>query len=148
LINRSEDIALLVDQQWFSRYPYDNRLEFSTEFFERFRSYGVTAKPPMHLLTSSIHVNGAYICIMELHKRKSDDIIINTVLSPGQIVFGRDMIINATYLARWKYIQSKRQSHFRTNNINENQSRNPHQYVTDEAQGPPFLSKTLTQMVP
>jgi hypothetical protein len=48
---RSEDIALLVDQNWFCRYPrpriaiFDNGTEFSYEFLELLRSYGVTAKP-------------------------------------------------------------------------------------------------------
>jgi hypothetical protein len=48
---RSEDIALLVDQQWFCRYPrpraaiFDNGPEFSSEFLELLSSYGVIAKP-------------------------------------------------------------------------------------------------------
>jgi hypothetical protein len=48
---KSEDIALLVDQNWLCRYPrpriamFDNGSEFSTEFCELLQSYGVIAKP-------------------------------------------------------------------------------------------------------
>jgi hypothetical protein len=61
---------------------------------------------------------------MELHKRQFDDTTINAVLqsvayglcftyhfslaaSPGQIIFGQDMIINAVYLAKWKDLQRR-----------------------------------------
>ena len=48
--------------------------------------------------------------------------------SPGQLVFGRDMIINATYLANWKFIKSKQQSQTIKNNLRENASRSDHEY--------------------
>ena len=48
---KSEDIALLVDSEWFNRYPrpirciHDNGTEFTgEEFQELLRSYGVKAK--------------------------------------------------------------------------------------------------------
>jgi hypothetical protein len=47
----SEDITLLVDQNWLCRYLrpriaiFDNGSEFSFEFLELLQSYGVTAKP-------------------------------------------------------------------------------------------------------
>ena len=83
---------------------------------------------------------------MELNKRKFDDTTINAVLqnvayglrstyhsslaaSPGQIIFGRDMIINAVYLANWKDLQTRRSIHIRHNNTRENKSRVPHDYA-------------------
>ena len=88
---------------------------------------------------------GDAIRSMELHKRKFDDISINAILqnvayglratyhssltaSPSQIVFGRDMIINAVYLTNWKDITQKRRAQIRHNNVNENKSRIPFQY--------------------
>jgi hypothetical protein len=68
---------------------------------------------------------------MELHKRKYDDTTVNAILqnvayglratyhsslaaSPSQVIFGRDMIINAIYLANWKDLQARRQTQVRT----------------------------------
>jgi transposase InsO family protein len=48
---KSEDIALIVDKNWFCRYPrpriaiFENGSEFSFEFLELLRNYGVTPKP-------------------------------------------------------------------------------------------------------
>jgi hypothetical protein len=47
---KSEDIAMLVDQNWLCRYPrpnvaiFDNGSEFSSEFLELLQSYGIKAK--------------------------------------------------------------------------------------------------------
>jgi hypothetical protein len=82
---------------------------------------------------------------MELHTRKFDDITINAILqnvayglratyhssltaSPCQLAFGRDMIINAIYLANWKDISNRRRTQIHKNNMNENKSRIPHEY--------------------
>ena len=48
--------------------------------------------------------------------------------SPGQIVFGRDMIHNIEYRANWKYIQTRKQKLIDTNNNKENRSRISHEY--------------------
>ena len=48
---RSEDISMIIDQEWFSRYPrprvaiFDNGSEFSSELRELLASYGVKPKP-------------------------------------------------------------------------------------------------------
>ena len=155
---RSEDIALLVDQQWFCRYPrpraaiFDNGSEFSSEFLDLLSSYGVTPKPTTiknpqaNAFVERIHhVIAASIRSLQLDQRPFDDTTINAVLqgvayglratyhsslhaSPGQIVFGRDMIINATYLANWKFQQLQRQKQMTLNNKKENRSRTPHSY--------------------
>jgi hypothetical protein len=117
-----------VDQNWFCSYTrprtaiFDNGSEFSFEFLELLRSYGVTVKPmtiknpQTNAFVKRIH---QVIATMELHTRKFDDIDLNTILqnvayglratyhssltaSSCQLAFGRDMIINAVYLANWR----------------------------------------------
>ena len=39
---------------------------------------------------------------------------------PGQLAFGRDMIVPATYLANWHHITSRRQRNILYNNAREN----------------------------
>ena len=47
---------------------------------------------------------------------------------PGQLIFGRDMILNMQYLADWTAIKAHKQQLIRKNNIIENAKRIPHQY--------------------
>ena len=47
---------------------------------------------------------------------------------PGQLVFGRDMILNMQYLADWTVIKAHKQQLIHKNNIIENSKRIPHQY--------------------
>ena len=93
---------------------------------------------------------GDSIRSMELHKRKFDDITINAVLqsvayglqatyhfslaaSPGQLIFGRNMIINAVYLANWNNLATRRRNQIRSNNVSENKSRIPHDYIIGDS---------------
>ena len=48
--------------------------------------------------------------------------------SPGQIVFGRDMILNISHEANWKLISETKQKRINENNKRENRSRIPHEY--------------------
>ena len=48
--------------------------------------------------------------------------------SPGQLVFGRDMIFNIKHQANWEYIQNRKQDIINQNNRRENAKRIPHQY--------------------
>ncbi len=43
--------------------------------------------------------------------------------SPGQLVFGRDMIFNVQHTANWEYIRARKQCLIQKNNQNENKSR-------------------------
>ena len=52
--------------------------------------------------------------------------------SPGQIVFGRDMVINSLYLANWKNLASRRETQIHSNNVAENKSRIFHDYHIDD----------------
>ena len=47
---------------------------------------------------------------------------------PGQLIFGRDMILNMQYLADWTAIKARKQQLICKNNIIENAKCIPHQY--------------------
>ena len=47
---------------------------------------------------------------------------------PGQLIFGRDMILNMQYLADWTVIKAHKQQLICKNNIIENAKHIPHQY--------------------
>ena len=51
-----------------------------------------------------------------------------TQKSPGQLVFGRDMILNIQHQANWEYIRKRKQSKINDNNEKENAKRIPHEY--------------------
>jgi hypothetical protein len=82
---------------------------------------------------------------MELDKREIDDSSFASICSnvaygmratyhtelqatPAQVVYGRDMIINATYIADWKAIAARRAASSRNNNERENSNRLPFNY--------------------
>ena len=48
--------------------------------------------------------------------------------SPGQLVFGRDMILNINHVANWEFIRERKQKLIDKNNQRENQKRIPHNY--------------------
>ena len=48
--------------------------------------------------------------------------------TPGQLVFGRDMILNIQHQADWEYIKQRKQNKINENNRRENSRRKPHQY--------------------
>ena len=47
---------------------------------------------------------------------------------PGQLIFGRDMILNMQYLADWTAIKACKQQLIHKNNIIKNSKRIPYQY--------------------
>ena len=49
-------------------------------------------------------------------------------MMPGQLIFGRDMILNMQYLADWTAIEAQKQELIHKNNIIENSKCIPHQY--------------------
>ena len=48
--------------------------------------------------------------------------------TPGQLVFGRDMILNIQHIANWEYIRQNKQSLIEKNNKAENARRIEHLY--------------------
>ena len=155
---RSEDISLIIDREWMSRYPrpsyaiFDNGTEFSSEFKELLASYGIKPKPTTvknpqaNSIVERSHLTIAEnLKTMNLPARPFDEDSIHAILqnvafgfratyhsilrsSPGQLVFGRDMIVNATYVANWKSIKDRREKNMIQNNSRENNKRLNHDY--------------------
>jgi len=125
----SEEISLIFDREWLCRYPrpqivvFDNGTEFSSKFYELLQSYGIQPKattiknPQSNAIVEHVHLTiSNSLRAMTLSQRAFDDTTIHGILqsiawalrttlhtslrtSPGQLAFGRDMIVPATYLA-------------------------------------------------
>ena len=52
--------------------------------------------------------------------------------SPGQLVFGHDMILNIEHRANWEYIRACKQALINKNNQQENSKRKFHEYEVGE----------------
>ena len=145
-----EDISLLFDREWLCRYPrprmvvFDNGTEFSSEFHELLQSYGIQPKsttiknPQSNAIVKRVHLTiSNSLRAMDLSKRSFDDTTIHGVLqsiawalhttfhtslqtSPGQLAFGRDMVIPATYLANWHQIHTRRHKNILYDHAREN----------------------------
>ena len=50
------------------------------------------------------------------------------VKSPGQLVFGRDMILRINHVAYWRYIHQHKQAQIEKYTIRENSTRIDHNY--------------------
>ena len=61
--------------------------------------------------------------------------------TPGQLVFGREMIFNIEHQANWEFIRQKKQALIAKNNKAENAKRIPHTYV----QGDKVMLRTGTE---
>jgi hypothetical protein len=87
---------------------------------------------------------------MELNTKIFDDTTINAVLqnfayglsannhsslsaSPFQLVFGRDMVVNAIYLANWKALIERQSAQSQKDDINEKKNRVAHEYLVGES---------------
>ena len=155
---RSEDISLIFDREWLNRYPrprtviYDNGTEFTSEWNEMLESYGVIGKPTtIKNPQSNAFVERVHLVIadclraMDLPSKPHDETTHHAILqavayglrstfhsalqaSPGQFVFGRDMLVNATYVANWHAVKQRKQQAALYNNARENKSRQYHDY--------------------
>jgi coproporphyrinogen III oxidase len=63
-----------------------------------------------------------------LHMVYMQPIIQNSKHTPAQVDYGRDMIINATYIANWKAIAAHHAASSCNNNEHENSNRLPFNY--------------------
>ena len=155
---KSEEISFIFDQQWLNRYPrprfviYDNGTEFSSEFEELLDSFGIIGKPTTvknpqsNAFVERIHgVIAESLRAMKLHTLPHDDTTNNAILqaiawglrstyhtslqaTPGQFAFGRDMIINSTYLANRRFTRKKQRRNVLCNNSRENRKRVQYDY--------------------
>jgi len=112
---------------------FDNSTEFTSEFHELLQSYGIQAKatsvknPQSNAIVERIHLTiGDSLRAMDLSNRAFDDTTVHRILqaiawglrttyhtslrtSPGQLAFGQDVVVPATYLANWRHIHERRQ---------------------------------------
>eukprot|EP00644_Phytophthora_capsici_P004502 jgi/Phyca11/110991/e_gw1.19.664.1 len=135
------------DREWLCRYPRPRRVihdqgpEFTgEEFQELLRSYGIKAKP-----TSTKNPQANAICervhleimnVVRCHEgadwkkviyyaafavRASYHSILNA--SPGQLIFGQDMISRQLYESNWSYMSKRRFDAILADNDKENDKR-------------------------
>ncbi len=138
-----------------SQVTFDRGSEFLGEEFRNMlkEEYGIKGKPittrnpQANAIVERIHqVLGNMIRSFELenHYLDEDDpwkglltaaafairATMHTTLqkTPGQLVFGRDMILNVQHQADWELIKRRKQDRINSNNQKENSKRIPHTY--------------------
>jgi hypothetical protein len=140
---------------WPTEVIFDRGNEFmGHEFREMLDTYGAKHKPisarnpQANAIVERVHqVLGNIIRTFELedHYLDQDDpwaglfaatafavrSTYHTTLqkTPGQLVFGRDMIFNIQHTANWEYIRQRKQALIHKNNQRENSTRIPHTYT-------------------
>ena len=115
------------------------------------KDYGIkkkpitTRNPQANVIVERIHqVIGNMVRAFELEDSEEDDpwkgilsavaFAVRSTLhstlkkTPGQLVFGRDMILNIQHQADWEYIKQRKQNKINENNKRENSKRKPHTY--------------------
>ena len=143
---------------WPQLVTYDRGSEFiGHEFQKMLDDYGVkkkpitTRNPQANAIVERVHqVIGNIVRTFELQENYLDEddpwagILAATAFairstyhttlqkSPGQLVFGRDMIFNIQHTANWEYIRARKQRLIKKNNKNENKSRIPHTYRVND----------------
>ena len=136
---------------------YDNGGENKGLFKEMIKNYGLKGKPSSlynpqsNGIIERVHeVLNNILRTFELEQRELDEddpwteflsaaafairATYHTTLgaSPGQLVFGRDMILPITIEANWQRIKDRRQAEMRRNNDRENAQRITHTYHIDD----------------
>jgi transposase InsO family protein len=140
---------------WPTQVTYDRGSEFIGKDSQKMikEDYGVKAKPitvrnpQANAIVERVHqVIGNIIRTFELEDNYLDEedpwkgilsatafavrSTFHTTLqnSPGQLVFGRDMILNIKHTANWDYIRHRKQNLINKNNMRENSNRIKHVY--------------------
>uniref|UniRef100_A0AAV1U4K5 RNA-directed DNA polymerase n=1 Tax=Peronospora matthiolae TaxID=2874970 RepID=A0AAV1U4K5_9STRA len=144
------------DREWLCRYPrpvtviHDLGTEFTgDEFQELLRSYGIQAKPitsknpQANAICERVHLE--ILNVIRCHDgtdwkktihyaafavRASYHSILNA--SPGQLLFGQDMITRQLYNANWSYLSKRRFDAILADNDRENSKRLEHFYNTGD----------------
>ena len=139
---RSITVANIVEQEWFSRYPWPTQVTFDrggefigSDFKQMLiNDYGIKRKPisvrnpQANAIVERIHqviANMIRTFELETNYLDQDDpwkgilsatafavrSMYHTTLkkTPGQLVFGRDMIFNIKHVANWEYIRQNKQ---------------------------------------
>jgi len=145
----------LTRYPWPSMITFDQGPEFIGEDFKQMvrDDYGLKAKPittrnpQANAIIERVHQTlGNIIRTFELQENYLDEddpwsgvlsaaafavrATYHTTLqkTPGQLVFGRDMILNVKHIANWEYIRQRKQKLIDKNNQRENSKRIPYQY--------------------
>ena len=140
---------------WPTLITYDQGSEFLGYEFECMvqEDYGITSRPTVkrnpqaNAIIERVHqVIANMIRTYELETNYMDEenpwagILAATAFAvratyhttlqatPGQLVFGRDMILNAVHMANWKFITERKQKLINANNEQENAKCIPHTY--------------------
>jgi cleavage and polyadenylation specificity factor subunit 1 len=136
---------------------FDNGGEFKNVFSELCSNFGLTPKPSTeynpqsNAMIERIHLTlGNMLRTFELESKDLDEenpfeeilaavawalrSTYHTVLdaTPGQLVFGRDMLLPIQYKANWAAIALRRKEQIKRDNIRENKTRLPHQYTVGQ----------------
>jgi hypothetical protein len=141
------------DREWLCRYPrprevvHDQGPEFTGE--ELLRSYGIKAKPitsknpQANAICERVHLE--ILNVIRCHEkvdwkksihyaafavRASYHSILNA--SPGQIIFGQDMISRQLHNANWSYMSKRRFESILNENDRENEKRLEHFYQSGD----------------
>jgi len=145
----------LMRYPWPTQITFDRGSEFIGQEFQHMikHDYGIKDKPitvrnpQANAIVERVHqVIGNIIRTFELENNYLDEdnpwrgvlsatafavrSTFHTTLhkSPGQLVFGRDMILNIKHTANWDYIRQKKQKIINKNNQRENSKRVEHHY--------------------
>jgi hypothetical protein len=139
---------------WPTQVIFDRGSEFmGHDFKDLLKQYGIkpkpitTRNPQANAIVERVHqVLGNIIRTFELEDNYLDEkepwkglfaatcfavrSTYHTTLqkTPGQLVFGRDMILNIQHTANWEYIKQRKQALIRKNNQRENAKRIAHTY--------------------
>ena len=140
---------------WPTQVTYDRGSEFIGKDFQSMikNDYGIKGKPitvrnpQANAIVERVHqVIGNIIRTFELESNYLDEddpwkgILSATAFAvrstfhtslqstPGQLVFGRDMIFNIQHTANWEYIKQRKQRIIDLNNKRENSKRQQHVY--------------------
>jgi transposase InsO family protein len=140
---------------WPTQITFDRGSEFIGDDFQRMikQDYGIKDKPitvrnpQANAIVERIHqVIANMVRTFELENNYLDEddpwkgilsatafairSTVHTTLqkTPGQLVFGRDMIFNISHEANWKYIKDRKQKLINKNNLRENKGRIRHEY--------------------
>ena len=151
------ETSWLTRYPWPQEITYDAGSEFKGEFKSLIlEEYHIKAKPitvrnpQANAIIERVHgVVGDMIRTFKMDNIQEDDdpfagfvsaicwavrSTYHTTLkaSPGQLVFGRDMIFNIRHQADWQYIQERKRARIETNNKQENAKRVQHDYAPGE----------------
>ena len=132
---------------------FDNGSEFKAQFQETCDNYAIKAKPTTSYNPQSngiierVHqVLGNALRTFELENRELDEndpwrpflsavawairSTYHTTLeaTPGQLVFGRDMLLPLSFKADWARLHQRKQDIINQNNLRENKNRQSHDY--------------------